>query len=188
VQSSGSLGQTNVVGLYTGIVPTPLTFLQTSSLWIINDRYIHIESQPTSNGTTVVITSTDGTMSITLQPKCTYTLLYPQAKQVLVYLRSFSVLLTSLCRLSQARREELSLIGSQFWFFGLAVFAVSICATFLPLAIIECFLQLVFESIPHMYVRSPFETTSPLTGGIASPLSSPVCSPPGGRPTLCGAR
>lgn len=97
--SSGSLGQTNVA----------------SSLWIINDRYIHIESQPAFNGTTdVVITSTDGTMSITLEPKCTYTLLYPQAK------------------LSQARREELSLIGSQFWFFGLAVFA------------------LVFESIPHI--------------------------------------
>ncbi len=60
--------------------------------------------------------------------------------------------LTSSCRLSQVRREDLSLIGSQFWFFGLAVFAVSICATFLPLAIVECFLQLVFESIPHMYV------------------------------------
>jgi len=40
--------------------------------------------------------------------------LYPQAK------------------LRQGRREELSLIGSQFWFFGLAVFA------------------LVFESIPHI--------------------------------------
>jgi len=58
----------------------------------------------------------------------------------------------SSCRLSQARREELSWIGSQFWFFGLAMFVVSICATFLSLAIVECFLQLVFESIPHMYV------------------------------------
>ena len=61
--------------------PPPLTFLQTSSLWILDARYIHIESQPKSDGSTdVVITSTDGTMSITLEPKCTYTLLYPQAK------------------------------------------------------------------------------------------------------------
>jgi hypothetical protein len=36
--------------------------------------------------------------------------------------------------------------------------------------------------------RSPFETTSLLTDDIASPLSSPVCSPPGGQPMLCGAR
>ncbi|KAI9459849.1 hypothetical protein BJY52DRAFT_1186165 [Lactarius psammicola] len=62
----------------------------------------------------VVISSDDGSMSITLDPVCTFILLYPQAK------------------LSQARREELSLIGSQFWFYGLAVFAI------------------VFESIPHI--------------------------------------
>jgi len=53
-------------------------------------------------------------MSITLDPVCAFTLLYPQAK------------------LSQARREELSLIGSQFWFYGLAVFAIAL------------------ESIPHI--------------------------------------
>lgn len=91
------------------------------------------------------------------------------------------------CRLRQGRREELSLIGSQFWFFGLAVFAVSMCdvATF---SIVEVFFQLVFESIPHMYVRTRSETISLLTGDTASRLSLHVCLPLAGRPMLCGAR
>ncbi|KAH8993168.1 hypothetical protein EDB92DRAFT_1944767 [Lactarius akahatsu] len=50
-------------------------------------------------------------MSMILDPVCTFTLLYPQAKHV---------------------ERNLSLIGSQFWFYGLAVFAI------------------VFESIPHI--------------------------------------
>jgi hypothetical protein len=98
------------------------------------------------------------------------------------------ILLTTLCRLSQARREELSLIGSQFWFLGLAVFAVSIC-DFSTFSIDECFsLQLVFESIPHMYVQSPCDSTSLLKRDTASPLSLPACSPLGGRRMDCGAR
>lgn len=59
---------------------------------------------------------------------------------------------TSLVRLGQARREELSLIGSQFWFFGLAVFAVSLMST-VHRTLVE-WLQIVFESIPHMYATS----------------------------------
>ncbi|KAF8486938.1 hypothetical protein DFH94DRAFT_702089 [Russula ochroleuca] len=88
----------------------------TSALWLLdNSLGIHIDSQPRPDGfSDVIITSDDGNLSITLDPICTFSLLYPEAK------------------LSQARREELSLIGTQFWFFGLAVFA------------------LVFESIPHI--------------------------------------
>lgn len=67
--------------------------------------------------------------------------------------RSFSISLslTGLRRLSQSRREELSLIGSQFWFFGLAVFAVGV-RVITRVALVNPFIQLVFESIPHMYV------------------------------------
>ena len=50
----------------------------------------------------------------------------------------FICLTTFSCRLRQGRREELSLIGSQFWFFGLAVFAVSIC-DFATVSIVEAF-------------------------------------------------
>jgi len=90
-----------------------------SAPWIINNKRsssdIHIDSQSRSDGLTdVIITSDDGTLSMTLEPTCTFSLMYPEIQ------------------LSQARREELSLIASQFWFFGLAVFA------------------LVFESIPHI--------------------------------------
>ncbi|KAH9019818.1 hypothetical protein EDB85DRAFT_2153467 [Lactarius pseudohatsudake] len=91
----------------------------TSVAWAVtgtsSSPQIHIDSQPRPDGfSDVIISSDDGSMSMTLDPVCTFTLLYPQAK------------------LSQARREELSLIGSQFWFYGLAVFAI------------------VFESIPHI--------------------------------------
>jgi hypothetical protein len=67
--------------------------------------------------------------------------------------RSFSNFfsLTGLRRLSQSRREELSLIGTQFWFFGLAVFAVGVRVVS-RIAFVDLFIQLVFESIPHMYV------------------------------------
>ena len=67
--------------------------------------------------------------------------------------RSFSIFfsLTGLRRLSQSRREELSLIGSQFWFFGLAVFAVSV-RVISRISFVDLFIQLVYESIPHMYV------------------------------------
>ena len=63
----------------------PLIFLQTSPLWIVSgrdfSRSLQIDSQPRPDGlTNVVVTSTDGTMSITLEPACTFTLLYPQAK------------------------------------------------------------------------------------------------------------
>jgi hypothetical protein len=61
--------------------------------------------------------------------------------------------LTRLCRLSQSRREELSLVGTQFWFFGLAVFAVGV-RVISHISLVEFFLQLAFESIPHMYVWS----------------------------------
>ncbi|KAI0297017.1 hypothetical protein B0F90DRAFT_1635111, partial [Multifurca ochricompacta] len=107
----------------TDPVSIPHRFLRTdsptSTSWIVNSNSpalnIHIDSQPRSDGfSDVVITSNDGSMSMSLNPVCTFTLLYPAAK------------------LSQSRREELSLIGSQFWFFGLAVFA------------------LLFESIPHI--------------------------------------
>jgi len=87
----------------------------TSSTWLLDFRSIHIDSQTTSDGLSdIIITSDDGTMSLTLDPVCIYTLLYPAAV------------------MSETRREELSLIGSQFWFFGLAMFA------------------LVFESVPHI--------------------------------------
>ncbi|KAH9982015.1 hypothetical protein BJV74DRAFT_989202 [Russula compacta] len=91
----------------------------TSALWVLSGGPpfdIRVDSQPRSDGlSNVIITLGDGSKSVTLDPVCTFSLLYPQVK------------------LSQARREELSLIGSQFWFFGLAVFA------------------LVFESIPHIF-------------------------------------
>ncbi|KAH9003904.1 hypothetical protein EDB86DRAFT_3073024 [Lactarius hatsudake] len=107
-------------------VQTPLSVIRsgsssnaTSVAWAVtgtsSSPQIHIDSQPRPDGfSDVVISSDDGSMSMTLDPVCTFTLLYPQAK------------------LSQARREELSLVGSQFWFYGLAVFAI------------------VFESIPHI--------------------------------------
>jgi len=98
-QSPNSSGQSNV----------------TSSSWLLDSGGIRIDSQTRPDGLSdVIVTSDDGRMSLTLNPVCIYSLLYPAAK------------------LSQARREELSLIGSQFWFFGLAVFA------------------LIFESVPHI--------------------------------------
>ncbi|KAI0261929.1 hypothetical protein BC834DRAFT_411787 [Gloeopeniophorella convolvens] len=95
------------------------TNTSTSAAWMVSSDSpsidLHIDSQPRSDGfANVTITSNDGTLSMTLDPVCTFTLLYPDAK------------------LSQSRREELSLVASQFWFFGLAVFAI------------------VFESVPHI--------------------------------------
>ncbi|KAH9976622.1 hypothetical protein BGW80DRAFT_1289450 [Lactifluus volemus] len=92
--------------------------LQSSALWILGNsspsQDLRISSQPRPDGSSdVVISSTVNNMSMTIDPVCSYTLLYPHAK------------------LSQARREDQSLIAYQFWLFGLAVFA------------------LVFESIPH---------------------------------------
>ncbi|KAI0049731.1 hypothetical protein FA95DRAFT_1537748 [Auriscalpium vulgare] len=78
---------------------------------------IIVESVPsTDSGLTSVVVSQVGNAAhtITLNPTCTRSLTYPAAK------------------LSQSRREEISLIASQFWFFGLSVFAI------------------VFESIPHL--------------------------------------
>jgi hypothetical protein len=196
VQSSGLLGQSqnNVVGLYTSIVPIPshlspdLTslgrqwprfFPQHSDRLAAKARWAHERRRHFNRRNHV----DHPRARLYIHP------LVPAGQVSAGLSVSISVpFLTSPCRLSQARREELSLIGSQFWFFGLAVFAVSICATFLPLAIVEYFLQLIFESIPHMYMPSPLETTSMLTDGIASPLSLPVCSLPGGRPMLCGVR
>jgi len=87
----------------------------TSSTWFLDSSGVNIDSQTRSDGLSdVIVTSADGKMSVTLDPVCIYTLLYPAAK------------------LSQSRREEMSLIGSQFWFFGLAVFV------------------LIFESVPHI--------------------------------------
>ncbi|KAI9512137.1 hypothetical protein F5148DRAFT_1280053 [Russula earlei] len=101
-----SLGQSNMSNM-------------TSALWMVNGQSpslgIQINSEPRPDGlSNVVITSSDGSLSTTLEPVCIFSLLYPEAK------------------LSQARREELALIGSQFWLFGLAVFG------------------LLFESVPHI--------------------------------------
>ena len=62
--------------------PSPLTFAQTSSTWLLDSRSIHIDSQTRSDGSLsdVVVTSGDGRMSLTLNPVCTYTLLYPAAR------------------------------------------------------------------------------------------------------------
>jgi hypothetical protein len=98
--SSSSSNTTSLSWTVTGISSSP---------------QVHLESQPNPDGfSDVIISSDDGSTSITLDPVCSFTLLYPQAK------------------LNQTRREELSLIASQFWFYGLAVFAI------------------VFESIPHI--------------------------------------
>lgn len=99
--------------------PSDSSLNTTSLSWAVTgtsfSEQIQIDSEPSSDGfSDVIISSNDGSVFITLDPVCSFTLLYPQAK------------------LSQARREELSLIGSQFWFFGLAVLAI------------------VFESIPHI--------------------------------------
>ncbi|KAI0289663.1 hypothetical protein BC826DRAFT_1106893 [Russula brevipes] len=105
-----------------GALSSPASLNQSNEIsapWMVGSRGpsagIHIDSRPRSDGfSDVIITSADDNTSITLDPVCTFSLLYPEVV------------------LSQARREELSLIGSQFWFFGLAV-----CA-------------LIFESIPHI--------------------------------------
>jgi hypothetical protein len=61
--------------------PSPLTFAQTSSTWLLDYRNIHIDSQTRSDGLSdVIVTSGDGKMSLTLNPVCTYTLLYPAAR------------------------------------------------------------------------------------------------------------
>jgi hypothetical protein len=61
--------------------PSPLTFAQTSSTWLLDYRNIHIDSQTRSDGLSdVIVTSGDGRMSLTLNPVCSYTLLYPAAR------------------------------------------------------------------------------------------------------------
>jgi hypothetical protein len=87
-------------------------------------------------------------------------------------------------RLSQARREDQSLIAYQFWLFGLAVFAVSVCLAIIFLLLtLFFFSQLVFESIPHTYVQSSIKGRFPrFTFHVALPLSSRA------RPLLGGLR
>ena len=58
---------------------------QISLSWAVNgtssSSQVHIDSQPNSDGfSDVIISSDDGTVPITLDPICTFTLLYPQAK------------------------------------------------------------------------------------------------------------
>jgi hypothetical protein len=61
--------------------PSPLTFPQTSSTWLVDSRSIHIDSQTRSDGLSdIIVTSGDGRTSLTLNPVCTYTLLYPAAR------------------------------------------------------------------------------------------------------------
>ena len=58
----------------------PLTFTQTSATWLLDSR-ARIGSQIRSDGlSNVIVTSSDGQMSVTLDPVCTYTLLYPAAR------------------------------------------------------------------------------------------------------------
>jgi hypothetical protein len=60
--------------------PSPLTFVQTSSTWLLDLDSIHIDALTRSDGLSdVTVTSNDGRMSLTLNPVCTYTLLYPAA-------------------------------------------------------------------------------------------------------------
>ena len=60
--------------------PSPLTFVQTSSTWLLDFPSIHIDAQTRSDGLSdVTVTSDGGRMSLTLNPVCTYTLLYPAA-------------------------------------------------------------------------------------------------------------
>lgn len=60
---------------------SPLTFTQTSLTWLIDSSGIHIDSQTESDGLSdVTVTSADGRLSVTLDPVCIYTLLYPAAR------------------------------------------------------------------------------------------------------------
>ncbi len=81
-QSPDPPGQSNVVSFVPGIVApsSPLTFPQTSSTWLL-DSSLHIDSRTTPDGlTAVIVTSNDNGMSLTLDPVCTFTLLYPAAR------------------------------------------------------------------------------------------------------------
>ena len=58
---------------------------QTSLSWAVTgtsfSQLIHIDSEPSSDGfSDVIITSDDESVDITLDPVCSFTLLYPQAK------------------------------------------------------------------------------------------------------------
>jgi hypothetical protein len=136
--SSSSSNTTSLSWTVTGISSSP---------------QVHLESQPNPDGfSDVIISSDDGSTSITLDPVCSFTLLYPQAK------------------LNQTRREELSLIASQFWFYGLAVFAI------------------VFESIPHMYASSESSSSLLTHVGTDSRSSLRACLLLAGLRTLYGAQ
>ena len=79
------------------------------------------------------------------------------------------------------------------WISILVLWTGSVCGEYVRLfpplpSLRHFFFQLIFESIPHMYVRTATETISLLMGDIASPLSLRVCLPLGGRRMLCGAR
>jgi hypothetical protein len=82
-QSSSPSTQPNVVGFCPGIVgyPSPLTFTQISSAWLLDSPGIHVDSQTRPDGLSdVILTSGDGTMTLTLDPVCTYSLLYPASE------------------------------------------------------------------------------------------------------------
>ncbi|KAI0311848.1 hypothetical protein OF83DRAFT_1149128 [Amylostereum chailletii] len=77
--------------------------------WIIEDgtpSRLVVSSATNENGTFVVVSQHDTSNSITLDPVCTRTMLYPDQK------------------LDQYSREDASLIAAHFWLFGLALFAL----------------------------------------------------------------
>ncbi|KAI0063019.1 hypothetical protein BV25DRAFT_1915747 [Artomyces pyxidatus] len=87
---------------------TPITWLMSGGS---PSADITVKSAPPN---VVVSQASNASNFVVLSQECTRSLLYPQAK------------------LNQSEREEISLIASQFWLFGLSVFAI------------------VFESIPHL--------------------------------------
>ena len=81
-QSPSPSGQSNVVSPCPEIVAILPHVPQTSALWLLDTSLgIHIDSQSRPDGfSDVIVTSNDGSLSITLDPICTFSLLYPGAK------------------------------------------------------------------------------------------------------------
>lgn len=134
VQSSGSFGQTNVVGLLYKDPSNPLSpFSRPHLFWssmveiFISTRSQGLMGSRTSSSLQPTETRRSPSSPSVHSPSC----IRRPSKCWCICVHISVLFLTSSCRMGQTRREELSLIGSQFWFFGLAVFAVSICATFL---------------------------------------------------------
>ncbi len=117
-----------------------------------SDSSLKAVTDPTNGTVTGVLLNFDsGRESVTLSRTCARTLEYP-GRMYVSDRQSDPGVTQDVCSLDNSRREDLALIGSQFWLLGISTFGVSSIHFLnpLPKRLMKARPKILYNSIPHM--------------------------------------